>query len=150
MKSIAILACAAFLAVATTGALAAPPAKGSVSVFVGFTDDATNALPDTIDGLQGMLAMHALCQDDFGPNARMCTSEEFWLSPNAEAPLADAWFHSASQYLNIDFTGFGNANANCGGWIGPFNGLGYVVTTDGKVGRPQCGTLRPVTCCARR
>ena len=52
MKPIAIFVCAAFLlAAATTGALAAPPPKGPVTyVFVGFTDDATNALRGTIDG----------------------------------------------------------------------------------------------------
>ncbi len=96
MKPITILACAAVLAAATTGALAAPkePPKGSVYVFVGFTDDAPGALPDTIDGGQGMLAMHALCQDDFGAGSRMCTSKEFWLSPNAEAPTVNSWLHS--------------------------------------------------------
>ena len=60
-----------------------PAAVSDVFRFVGYTDDATNAEPDTIDGGQGLLAMHALCQDDFTLDARMCTSKEFWLSPNA-------------------------------------------------------------------
>ncbi len=38
--------------------------------FIGFTGDATNALPDTIDSGQGMLAMHAHCQDHICENAR--------------------------------------------------------------------------------
>ena len=35
--------------------------------FLGFTDDAFNGLPDTFDGDEDLLAMHALWQDDFGP-----------------------------------------------------------------------------------
>ncbi len=72
-----------------------PPGAG-VDQFVGFTDDVPTAT-DTINGGQGMLAMHALCHDDFGPDARMCTSKEFWLSPNAEAPGASAWMHAVGS-----------------------------------------------------
>ena len=69
-----------------------PPAPSNEFRFIGFTD--TDDVTHTIDGGQGMLAMHALCQDDFGPDARMCTDKEFWLSPNAEAPaFASSWLH---------------------------------------------------------
>jgi hypothetical protein len=44
-------------------------APSNESRFIGFTDDVTNALADTINGGQGMLAMHELCQDDFGHSA---------------------------------------------------------------------------------
>ena len=47
-----------------------------------------------------MIAMHALCQLDFGLDARMCTDEEFWLSPNAEAPMNDAWIHNTLTTIN--------------------------------------------------
>ena len=46
------------------------PATSNEFRFIGFTDETFNGEPDTIVGGQGMLAMHALCQDDFGPNAR--------------------------------------------------------------------------------
>ncbi len=109
-----------------------PPGAG-VYQFVGFTDDVPTAT-DTINGGQGMLAMHALCQDDFGPDARMCTSEEFWLSPNAAA-AADSWLlkHCTSE-----------ATASSTIW-------GLVVTPDGKPATAPaisgCETVRPVTCC---
>ncbi len=43
------------------------PATSNEFRFTGFTDETFNGEPDTIDGGQGMIAMHALCQDDFGP-----------------------------------------------------------------------------------
>ena len=112
---------------------AGAPGAG-VYQFVGFTDDVPTA-SDTISGGQGMLAMNALCQDDFGENARMCTSEEFWLSPKAAA-AADSWLlkHCTSE-----------ATASSTIW-------GLVVTPDGKPATAPaisgCETVRPVTCCA--
>jgi len=61
-------------AVLASAALAEPPNKSSTPSnefrFIGFTDDEPNDLADTIAGNQGMIAMHALCQDDFGEYAR--------------------------------------------------------------------------------
>jgi len=98
-----------------------------------------------------MIDMHALCQDDFGPDTRMCTSEEFWLSPNAEAPAADAWLHFTYLGTNTDFSGLEGAASTltCGGWKSPSaNQRGLVVTTAGKADLPMgCDMLRPVTCC---
>jgi hypothetical protein len=66
----------ALSAVFASAVLVNPPGGGPTPSnefrFIGFTDDAFNGFPDTIDGDEGMLAMHALCQDDFGPDARMC------------------------------------------------------------------------------
>ena len=47
------------------------PSTSNEFRFIGFSTV-------TIAGDQGMIAMHALCQDDFGLNSKMCTSEEFW------------------------------------------------------------------------
>ncbi len=119
---------------------AGAPGAG-VFQFVGFTDDATNALADTIDGGQGFLAMHELCQDDFGPDARMCTGEEFWLSPNAEAPLAlAAWLHSASVFL------VGAMSANCVSWSTTSSSATVILSTGQFKGR-GCILNFPVTCC---
>ena len=97
-----------------------------------------------------MIAMHALCQGDFVLDARMCTDEEFWLSPNAEAPAADAWFHHRILSLGTDYTGFPTNALNCGGWTITTSGSAIVVTTDGKPDIVTCSppASRPVTCCA--
>ena len=118
---------------------------------IGFThtDDAFH----TIAGDQGMILMHALCQDDFGLDSRMCTSEEFWLSPNAEALTADAWLHPTLEGGGkIDFSGIDHpASLSCNGWTSiEATNFGLVVTTAGKT-RNALGCdnarSRPVTCC---
>ncbi len=125
----------------------AAPSTSNEFRFTGFTD------PGTIDGAQGMIDMHALCQDDFGLNSRMCTSEEFWLSPNAEEPTADAWLHPTLVGGGVEFSGIDAAASTltCGSWKGATAGnRGLVVTTAGKPNAPLgCNTFRPVTCCAR-
>ncbi len=84
---------------------------------------------------------------------RLVNIKEFFLSPNAEAPTADAWIHNTITTVtadgDLDFTGFASAVINCGGWT-VTAGIGSLVTVDGKSGRtvnPDCNTLRPVTCC---
>jgi len=148
-----IIGLAALSTVFASAVLAKPPPTNEFR-FIGFTDDApVNTLPNTIDGGQGMIAMHELCQDDFGPNSRMCTGEEFWLSPNAEAPAADAWLHPTLVSDSSEFSGVSGAPSplTCGGWTNSSAGnRGLVVTTAGKPLTPQgCDMLRPVTCCAR-
>jgi len=101
--------------------------------FVGFSTG-------TIDGIQGMIAMHAKCQEDFGASARMCTGEEFWLSPSATAPAAIAWVHS------VDFIGLSQGSSSCNGWTSTGDN-GQVVTTSGKPSALACNVARPVTCC---
>ncbi len=67
-----LLGLVALLAVFASAVLAKPPSGSPTPSnefrFIGFTDDASSGLPDTFDGDEGMLAMHALCQDDFGPD----------------------------------------------------------------------------------
>ncbi len=121
-----------------------PPAPSNEFRFIGFTD--TDDVTHTIDGGQGMLAMHALCQDDFGPDARMCTDKEFWLSPNAEAPaFASSWLHpvlGSSDFLR-------HTSGNCGAWSSPLStARGRVIKPDGKPNKVSCDIARPVTCCA--
>ena len=110
------------------------PQRSNDFQFVGFSTG-------TIDGVQGMIAMHAKCQEDFGASARMCTGEEFWLSPNATAPAAIAWVHS------VGFIGLSQGRSSCNGWTSTGdNGQG--VTTSGKPSGLLCDVARPVTCCA--
>ena len=150
--------CAVFL-VMVAAATSAAPKNGSggstsnVFRFIGYTDDATNTLPDAIDGGQGLLAMHALCQDDFGPEARTCTSREFWLSPNAEAHQDDliyTWLHPDRVTNNLDFSGVVTASdsSSCSAWTRPEDNIRALSVNQGKSRLAACDILRPVTCCA--
>ena len=83
-----IIGLAALSTVFASAVLAKPPASNEFR-FIGFTDDApVNTLPNTIDGGQGMIAMHELCQDDFGPNSRMCTRRVLAALPGLAVPAA--------------------------------------------------------------
>ena len=80
------LGCGAVLALVAmlVSAQAAKPEKpiappSGVFEFVGFSSG-------MVDGGVGIFAINAACQADFGPDARMCTSEEFWRSPGATSP----------------------------------------------------------------
>ncbi len=116
--------------------------------FIGYTDDATNLLSNTIAGDRGMIAMHVLCQDDFGPDARMCIGREFWLSLNAKAPSTEsAWLQHGTDPSSSAVGGIGLLN--CNGWTSTLGFSGSVVTTDGKPSTLTCNAVsRPVTCCA--
>ena len=149
-----ILGLVGLSAVLASAVSAQPPFPSNEFRFIGFTH--THDAFHTIAGDQGMILMHALCQDDFGLDSRMCTSEEFWLSPNAEAPAApaagaaDAWLHI--QSLTVDFAGLAqnppaDGSINCRGWTN-LDTVTVVVTTDGKPNLATCNVTRPVTCCA--
>jgi hypothetical protein len=64
----------------------------------------------------GIVGMHAICQAEFGELARMCTSKEFWTSPEAVGPLPlllSAWiqpsivgiWQNGTEAFAMDFTG---------------------------------------------
>ena len=96
--------------------------------------------------------MHALCQAEveFGPNARTCTSKEFWLSPNAEIPTTGSAWMMASLVGGdkLDFTGRVRTT-NCSHWNSPNVGTrGLAVTTTGVSLLESCDVPRLVTCCA--
>jgi hypothetical protein len=142
---------------AFTGALlAAAPLAAAEYGFAGYSSD-------TIGSDEGMLAMHAECQADYGATARMCTSREFWLSPNAVAPADNAWLHpeiiaidrastiNRSWEYAMDFTGqrANEHNLSCRGWtLNNAGQKGFVVTPSGKPGSAFCGQSLRVTCCA--
>jgi hypothetical protein len=123
--------------------------------FVGFSSGTT-------DGAQGMLSMHALCQADFGETARICTSREFWLSPNAKAPTSsegDAWIHpephdSGGGGGTTDFSGYVidgySKSPACNGWNDNTSSVvGLIVRdTDGIPSHADCINVFRVTCCA--
>ena len=108
--------------------------------FVGFTDEAKNALPDSISGQRRIAALHGPCRDDFGPKARMCTTREFILSPGKRGPSTPSWI--------IPNLILGGKDSSDRLYCGEVSGTGLVVLPAGKVHEGYCNVSRPVTCCA--
>jgi len=140
-----IMFCAALAITVATAASAAPKggSAGGVYRFVGY---ATTTLRT---GDEGFVAMHTSCQEDFGPLARMCTTEELFLSPNAASPdEGEAWVHSIGNASGgqADFIG-GPSVGTCKGWSDASAG-GVVIGAGGVIMTLPCGNTRQVTCCA--
>lgn len=133
--------------------------SGGDSEFVGFT-------LGTITGGEGIVAMNAVCQLEFGTDARLCTSEEYFTSASAAEPLARAWLHptvvgnTATGLSNrqlLDFSGlgasrFGSSNfpsLSCNGWQSTSNSaLTLEALQGGKPLLGSCADSNAVTCCA--
>ena len=114
--------------------------------FVGFSSGATN-------GGAGYAGMYALCQADFGSNARTCTTQEYILSPNAGAPERFAWISGVivavtDQGRPIDVSGVRANFLACEGWTNSVNLTGMGVNAQGGLLILQCQSSYPVTCCA--
>ena len=140
-------------------AVAAPP-QSSPSAdapyrFVGYSSN-------LVAGDVGLPTLYAACQDLFGPEAMMCTSEEFIRSPNIYAPgAANAWlrptfvgFDNANGAAALDVSGLidqPNSNFTCRAWTTVIY-TGLVVTADGGIAstivEAECVVPRQVTCCA--
>ena len=121
--------------------------------FVGFSTGQTN-------GAGGYGSRYALCQKDFGPEARMCTSQEFILSPKASAAPSPsgAWLNPVivssvpnvdAEQLSVDYSGqYANwMDLSCQQWHTD-TGRGLYVTDNGAVRLSYCNVERVVTCCA--
>ena len=123
----------------------------------------------------GVGGMHALCQSDFGEHARMCTTKEWWTSPNAGPPPQNArtWVNPSpvatiaipdANYMSgdsistgwIDWTGYQRIQVKstiarpptCTQWT--FNAAsfeGSVVTEQGAIEFDSCSIINRVTCC---
>ena len=132
--------------------------------FVGFCDidDATNGAPE-----RGIFGMHAACQATFGKTARMCTTEEYILSPNggSEAPITQAaWIQPTiveqiiqpGAYLKrIDISGYefdlsatNGWSDNCIQWSEAGIYRGAAIDGDTlQVRSDICSNIIQVTCC---
>ena len=125
-------------------------ANDGVFEFVGFSSGTVDGSGDSTNpgSLEGISGMFKPCRDQFGSEARMCTSEEYFRLPNASRPTLAAWVHPA-------FAIEGRSDLGCRGttrfWTGGLNGDtgGLVIDTDGNAAEFTCDALRPVTCCAR-
>lgn len=145
------------VAAAVAMSASAPPAQAKKEVvvvvnngvyqFVGYSDGTT-------DGGQGFIHMHRLCQADFGDTARMCTTEEFFNSPNAadpvegNAPTEGAWIHPIPVSVSIWDE---QHRLACVGWSNTSFSTGSAVLSEGRISESiQCNSDLTVTCCARR
>lgn len=174
-----IIACVGLLAGSTAliGGPAGPPGGLNVKVlhplpfyrFVGYSQSAP-----TIGALEGPLGMHAICQESFGPEARMCTTEEFWKTPPTDTTLEDTTIRGWIQpviiaayydpegeegltHIFIEYTGIrakaetGQAPTryfSCGQWSNDKH-QGLTSTSTGRVELRDCNVTPPpkVTCC---
>ena len=128
------------------GALFAFPVFAQDALFVGYST--SDVLGDVrIHG------MHNTCQADFGRRSRMCTSQEYFLSPGATIPgFLGAWVHPVTGGGNIDFSRRQNPPAcvNGGAWERSAGELGMIISNSGAMDVDSCGIARPVTCCKIR
>jgi hypothetical protein len=93
--------------------------------------------------------IYEACQNDFGPQARICTFTEFLFSPNAEAPALPsdaAWVRQVNLPTSFH---------NCSQWTYLSGGGRVIINVLDFSGRTATGTRAcndplPVTCCARR
>ena len=121
---------------------AKPLETGGVFEFVGFTTI------ETRDGNDGIVAMHEACQIEFGPDTRMCTTEEYFRSPNAEGTATPAWIQGTSYSSTQDWTGVSDLN-NCFFWSAASGSSVWSVGANGHLVLSLCSGARPITCCAR-
>jgi hypothetical protein len=171
-----VIACVGLLVGSTalnTGA-AGPPGGLNVKVlhpipfyrFVGFSSATTTG------DAGGPLGMHTICQRSFGPDARMCTTEEFWKTPPTDNTLEDStsgWIQpviiatyfdptapEGSQQIYVEYSGIraraetGSAPTryfSCGQWSND-KVQGLTVTSSGRVSIGDCGPdAQHVSCC---
>ena len=137
--------------------------------LAGYSTGTTNGSAGGVGG------MHALCQSDFGEQARMCTTKEWWTSPNAGPPpqgartwvspspvgthaIPDADYMSGDALLSgwTDWTGYQLTQRltsiarppTCLQWTQSAGSLnGSVVTEQGAIEFDGCFETNRVTCC---
>jgi hypothetical protein len=135
-----------------------PVTVSSVYQFVGYSND-------TIRPTGGIAEMYSVCQRTYGASARMCTTKEFWNSPDLYFET-EAWIQptivgytlvreSTGPYEDhvlwiVDFIGaqMDIRDANCAQWTSRIESRGLVVSSDNKSIWPTyCSRELQVTCC---
>ncbi len=112
-----------------------PPPPSHIYRFAGFSTG-------TERGGAGIPAMHATCQVDFGDSARMCTLEEYFLSPNAEQSDSKAWVQPTAGFLP-------EYSKSCAFWSSASSaGVGTAIDEgSGGVLNFSCSSSLTITCC---
>jgi hypothetical protein len=135
--------------------------------FAGYTEATTSG------NAGGVFGMHALCQQEFGPEARMCTTKEWWESSNNGPPPMEppksAWVHSTVITSNITSTGalvlmditntgiyvsdplFPQERLTCDHWTSEGNNrqgtILKLLDDVQQIFQQDCITMNRVTCC---
>ncbi len=137
------------IAVVGLGLFLALPVSAQDLPYVGNSDPAAMT-----KGGVGVAALSALCADEYGPGARICTSEEVLLNTGSVAIDSDTevqWVlpvFANGAFKIFDVTGVEGqpTTLSCTGWrVNSSQGL--TVSDDGKFEKKGCGTVRQVACC---
>ena len=120
--------------------------SGGPMVFVGYSTD-------IITGLEGIVGLTQACHGDFGTTARVCTTKEFILSSDIEAPATISWilaeYYDASGGVDYSGKSGGIGDLSCDSWGGNSRQSALVVQPTGRINkRGPCDDARSVTCCA--
>ena len=123
--------------------------------FLGFSSD-------TVQGDAGLFGMNQACVNEFGAEAKFCSSKDIILSPSLTAQTGTAWVrpiivatgqqNAADGFLSvIDYSGLkvNNNNLSCNGWsvtITPFTGLTIRGANLGFL-FGNCTAFNRVACC---
>ena len=148
------------------------PVKGTMNVstiyrYAGLSEGLTKG------NAGGIVRMHLICQQTFSAMARMCTSAEFWQSPNITSLLGEeggqAWIHptvvtyNSNEDIYVDFSGRDlppvvtqlhiGAPPTCDQWRGGAERRGTAVAFSegthgvGYIMPPGCDEELRVVCC---
>ena len=135
--------CAVALAVATSSSAQEP----TEYQWAGATSSTTL-------GDAGFLHLQWMCQAEYGPTARMCTSQEVLESTNLSTgslPNTEAWtlpVYVPSSESALDMSGLGgDFEFTCDGWSSAGDAHGLTVTSEGRFRQSWCGLTRSVSCC---
>ena len=121
----------------------------------------------------GVRGMNALCHADYGKVSRMCTTREWWLTPDVPSDMPSAWIQPTiiavysspynKELVFVDFTGYTTLfdpplySANCRQWTNELSsepgvdGRGIRLVTDADyngITFGYCDTVYRVACCA--
>jgi len=130
-----------------TGPAGPPGASPEGFVFAGFSAGTTT--PGT-----GLGGMNIICQNSFGPNARMANTKEYYQSNTSVAPSPRAWISPFAAVARDDrafwdYSGtiiFSGDSSTCRTWVSSFIGSGLVLDPDDGLTTAQCDSLIQVAC----
>ena len=102
-------------------------------------------------GNAGILGMHSACQSDYGPSARLATSEEVFLTPSLTSQSGSGWAQGVpTPGRNYTDQILGESNQNttiaCNGWSST-SGNGVIYEgLDYSIGSAACNISRSAVC----
>ena len=119
-------------------------------------------------GNVGLIGLNTSCQFDYGNEARMCTTKEFFQTPNPRMTSDTAWIMpsvgqpmldpATGDLFYMDYSGrqlkpnSGGYSVACEGWAEWQGEVGTIVLVGAlnivRVETSPCGNAHPAACCA--